>query len=324
VSRRAAGYGSEVAPPNVTIFISAGRCGTQWLAATMKRLYGEAIDVEHEPLRARYRSRRYFRRYDDPEAILRVPLVRRHFEHVANLDRPYVETGWPLYGAAPLFAERFGDRLRVVHLTRHPVPTALSQLALNFYADSPRDDEFTRVASLAPTDANVFHPEYAGRWSAMTPYEKCLYWWTEMSLFGLEFPERYPDIRFLRIRSEEVLSGNREQLERLCELMALPWHDGWLAGTNQSVDRWPRRIGRGVDPGAVRDHPATIDTARRLGYDAVDVDVVALRAHYRGAPWRRRLWRLRPSALRVAAAGRIRRLRVRRRRRRRRAERSST
>src|SRR5215211_2830823 len=105
----------SMTPSSVAIVLSPGRCGTQWLAATLGELYGDRLEAEHEPLGALYRPRRYFRRYDDPAAILEVERVREHFDRIERTDR-YIETGWPLYGAAPLFAERYADRLRVVHL----------------------------------------------------------------------------------------------------------------------------------------------------------------------------------------------------------------
>src|ERR671932_50974 len=117
----------------VVFFLSAGRCGTQWLAETLRR------------------------RYRDPEAILEVAEVARHLERIAAAPR-HVETGWPAFPALPLLAKRFAGRLRIVHLTRHPVPSAMSHAVHSSCAGSGRDDEYTRLATLAPTDRNVFQP----------------------------------------------------------------------------------------------------------------------------------------------------------------------
>lgn len=48
--------------------------------------------------------------------------------------------------------------------------------------------------------------------------------------------------------------------------------------------RWHHRTDREVDPEVVRRHPATVDVARRLGYDVRELDVEALEARYAGAP----------------------------------------
>jgi hypothetical protein len=268
---------------SVVIFLSTGRCGTQWLTESLRERYPGRLAVEHEPLGPLYQPRRYFRSYADPCAILAVPEVRRHIERIAA-EGHYVETGWPVFAALPLLAERFPGRLRVVHLTRHPVPTALSHLAHSSYAGSARDDGYTRLATLAPVDPNVFQPDYADRWHELSPYERCLFWWTEVNLFGLEFAEVYEKIPFMRATSEQLLAGDRDALERLVDFMQLPWDEGWVEQTNVVVDRWHHHTDRAIDPLQVLDHPRTVSTASQLGYDVVGVDAAALEARYRGEP----------------------------------------
>jgi hypothetical protein len=272
-----------VARPPIVAFLSTGRCGTQWLTAGLRALHPD-VAAEHEPIGPLYKPRRYFRRYHDPETMLAVPDVARHVERLAREPRPYVETGWPLFPALPLFAERFPDRLRIVHLTRHPVPSALSHLAHNSYAGSPRDDAYTRWATLGPSDPGVFQTEAAGRWAELTPYEKCLFWWTEVHLYGLEAPRRLSRIPFLRVRSEDLLGGTRSTLERLLDFMDLPWRDGWLEHAQRVVDRWRHHTDAKVDPLQVLSHPVTVDAASRLGYDAAEVDRDALASRYAGRP----------------------------------------
>lgn len=267
----------------LVVFLSTGRCGTQWLAATLRELSADSIEVEHEPLGPLYRPRRFFRCYEHPEAILEVPEVRRHVERIAQIDH-YVETGWPVFAAIPMLARRFPGRLRVVHLTRHPVPTALSHLAHSSYAGSARDDDYTRMATLGPVDANVRHPEYAERWSDLTPYEKCLYWWTEVHSFGLELPERLPDVPFMRVKAEEMLAGDEATLNRLASHIEIANGGALAALTNRTVDRWRHHTDLDVDPLQVLDHAATAAVAGRLGYSADDVDPDALRARYFGEP----------------------------------------
>jgi hypothetical protein len=267
----------------LVVFLSTGRCGTQWLTESLRELYAGSVEVEHEPLGPLYAPRRYFRRYDDPDAVLKVPAVARHVERIARIEH-YVETGWPLFPAIPMLARRFPDRLRVVHLTRHPVPTALSHLAHSSYAGSGRDDDFTRLATLAPSDPNVLHSEYAERWSDLTAYEKCLYWWTEVHSYGLELPERLPGIPFVRVKAERMLAGEEETLERLAAHLGLP-PDGRLAErTGRLVDRWHHHTDRAGDPLLVRDHAATMDVAARLGYSLGELDLDALHARYAGTP----------------------------------------
>src|SRR4051812_6059685 len=266
------------------VVLSTGRCGTQWLTKTLADLYGDSLRVEHEPIGPLYAPRRFFRDYAEPEGILAVPEVRAHVESIVASQRTYIETGWPLFAALPLFASMFGRDLRVIHLTRHPVPSALSHLAHSSYADSPRDDAYTRLATLGPSDPGVFQTGYAERWDALTPYEKCLFWVTEVGMFGLEFEQLFPEVPFLRVRSEAMLAGDRETLRRLVEHMSLAWDERWVARTGTRVDRWNHHTDQDVDPLLIERHPAAVETAMRLGYDPTAVDPDVLRDRYVGTP----------------------------------------
>jgi hypothetical protein len=267
----------------VVMFLSTGRCGTQWLTATLRELHPE-VRSEHEPIGPLYAPRRHFRRYLEPQRVLDEPAVADHLAGVLAERCPYVETGWPLFPSLPHLATAIPERLRVVHLTRHPVPTALSHLAHNSYAGSPRNDAFTRLATLGPGDPRVFQRRYAGRWKALTPYEKCLFWWTEVNLFGLEFARRFPDIPLLRIRSEALLSPTSELLPRMLEFAGIAFDERWEEAVGRPVDRWRHRTEHDVEPALVRDHPGTVETAARLGYTALEFDREALRARYVGKP----------------------------------------
>jgi hypothetical protein len=269
--------------PGLIAFLSVGRCGTQWLTENLRELYGERLEVEHEPIGPLYSPRRFFRRYEDSDAILSVPEVEAHVGRIER-SRHYIETGWPLFPALPLLAARFPDRLRVVHLTRHPVPSSLSHLAHSSYAGSGRDDAYTRLATLGPADPNVFQRDYSERWGHMSPYEKCLFWWTEVNMFALEFEERLPHIPLLRVKSEEMLAGDPGVLERLVEHMGLPFDERWPERTRRQVDRWHHRTDRDLDPMQIVRHPGTLETARRLGYGMDEIDLDALRARYSGEP----------------------------------------
>jgi hypothetical protein len=268
-----------------TMVLSTGRCGTQWLTETIADLYGDAVRVEHEPVGPLYSPRRFFRSYAHPAAVMAVPEVRAHVNRVAaRSDRPYVETGWPLFAALPLYALMFGSELRVIHLTRHPVPSALSHLAHSAYAGSARDDAYTRLATLGPSDPRVFQPAYADQWDELTPYEKCLFWVTEVGLFGLEFEERFPEVPFLRIKCERMLEGHRATLRALVTHIGLGWDERWVERTEERVDQWNHRTDIDLDPLAIERHPAALATAERLGYSGADVNLSALRERYYGIP----------------------------------------
>jgi hypothetical protein len=263
----------------VVAFLSTGRCGTQWLASGFAS-YHPDLEVEHEPIGVLYRPRRYFRRYEHPEAVLAERAVRDHFARIQAGPRPYVETGWPLFAALPLLAARFPDRLRVVHVTRDPVRCALSLLSHQSYAGSRLRSPVARWGTLGPKDRNVFHPEYASRWRKLSPYEKCLFFWTELGLYGLEFPERFPNIPFLRLKSEDLLAGDRDALEELLRFLDLTWSDGWLKHAGHSIDNWHFHTDEEMAPNEVLRHPATLQVADEFGYALDRLNGDALRARY--------------------------------------------
>ncbi len=263
----------------VVVFLSIGRCGTQWLAANFAELYGGSLEVEHEPLGGRYCPRRYFRSYANPEQMLEVAEVAEHVERVARTDY-YVETGWPVHAALPLLAARFPDRLRVVHLARHPVPSAVSQLSHNTWPGGP-PQELNRLAVLRPTDSNVFQPQYADQWEQLSAYEKTLFWWTEVHMFGLEFPARMAQIPCVRVQSERLLAGDRTELTRMLELMELDWDERWVERSSLMIDRWHHQTDRSFDPGLIARHSETLRTARELGYEPLEFDTAALDRRYK-------------------------------------------
>ena len=237
----------------MVMFLSAGHCGTDRLAGAIGNLYPD-VAVAHEPLGPRYAPRRFFRRYVDANAILAVPEVSAHVEWIERVERPYVETGWPLFPVLPLLAARMPDRLRVVHLTRHPVPTALAHLERGAYAGGARNDTYTRLATLGPKDRNVFQPEYASNWNGLSPYEKCLYWWTEIGMYGRELPGRIDGIPFLRVSAERIFGGDRAAVVKLLDFIGLPWREAWLDHA-EPTDRWFHPTDHEVNPLEIHRHP---------------------------------------------------------------------
>jgi hypothetical protein len=122
---------------NEALFVfSTGRCGTQWLARVLGRSGGERVQVTHEPLHSDYASRAMLGAGDpsrldpgDAQPIL---------EHVAHIEATlatgaYIECGHPSWSSLSYLLRRFAGRVRVLHLVRHPVPTAWSWVTHRAY-----------------------------------------------------------------------------------------------------------------------------------------------------------------------------------------------
>ena len=110
----------------VTFFITTARSGTQWLTAALREAYGDALVARHEPLGYRYRPKVTLRDPDALRALVRQPEIAAHFATIRTVsaERPYVEVGFPAYALAPALREEFGEALRLVQLTRHPLRVA--------------------------------------------------------------------------------------------------------------------------------------------------------------------------------------------------------
>lgn len=264
-----------------TFVLSTGRCGTQWLAWHLAQHYGPAARVEHEPLHDGYRPRRLLGLVDlerlAPEES--APILRHLAGVEAQLERgPYLEAGHPCWSALPHLAQRFRGRLRIIHLTRHPLPTALSWTTHMAFVP-PLLPHLREKVLLSPFDPGVAFPEYQEGWAAMEPFEKCLYYWAELNAFGLRL-EQELDVPWLRLSYEELFQG--EGLARLHAFLGLA-DSGNQGGTGEQVDIHRHIAPAWPDLALILRHPRVLETAAALGYDATQLDEAAWQARYRNS-----------------------------------------
>jgi hypothetical protein len=267
---------------NFAVFVlSTGRCGTQWLAAHLQRTYPDRFQVEHEPLHNAYAPRRTLtaRTMADlaPEAAEQ---VLAHVEGIETclMQRGYLECGHPCWSTIPALADRFRGRVRVVHLVRHPVPTAFSWLTHGAY-QPPILSHSPEKVLLSPFDPGIRLTEYRERWEGLTPFEKCLYYWAEVNLFGLAQQEIL-EAPWLRLTYEELFFA--EGLERLLKFLELPLADTLSVAKAESVDRFRYLTTARPDLDLLARHPQIIEAAGEFGYAAEEIDSAALQRRYRG------------------------------------------
>lgn len=268
--------------PTTTFFLSSGRCGTQWLTRHLQRIYGDVADVVHEPIHSGYRPRNYFRAFERLDEMLEDPIVHAHVERIrTRIDRgrTYVETGWPSYAAVPLFAELFPGDVGLVQLVRHPVPTALSLASTIWKFDAPGwGPEKWQLLSLPdPSSTGAVECGYED-WETLTPYEHCLFWWTQVHLYAEELHERLPDVPFTRLRAEALFAGDTPSFETLTSFIGLPWRPAVLR--SRAVDAFGGKSAGSTNWELIRKYPVTMDLARALGYDPEDVDTKGLERRY--------------------------------------------
>jgi hypothetical protein len=259
--------------------LSTGRCGTQWLAHLFTAGLGDRAVVAHEPLGDDYAPDAMLGA-GDPEN-LDPRLAEAILEHVAEIEgtldtRDYVECGHPLWSSLPYLLRRFAGRSRVVHLVRHPVPTAFSWLTMSAYTP-PFGTHLQEKVPLSPFDAGVRFPSYRERWPALTPYEKALFYWAEVNAFALRL-EREAGAPWLRVRFEDLVGG--VALPRLLEFAGA---DTAAAPPSGVVDKFYYHTDCRSDPRLIEEHPEVVRVARELGYDPLAFDAERLRLRHAGA-----------------------------------------
>ena len=265
-----------------TFIFSSGRCGTQWLAKYLSENYADLSVIIHEPLYTYYLPRQLLgmedlTKSDNWELIL--DHAGRIEQHLGTIS--YIECGWPCFAAVRYFAERFKGRIRVVHLTRHPVLTAASMVTHHYYQSDTRLDQLAETALLTPFDAGARFPGYRDRWDEYKPFEKCLYLWAEIHALGLHLEDTL-DVPWLRLKYEDLFK--EDGLDRFLGFLGLPRRDSMYAALDQWFDAYSYKTTRSLDVDAYARHPSVVSVARELGYEALDMDEKKIRQRYEHAP----------------------------------------
>ncbi len=269
---------------NAFFILSTGRCGTQWIAAQLAAAYGARYHVEHEPLHSGYQSRRLIR--GNSFDVLPPADTQPIRAHLARIERcleqsNYLECGHPCWGALPLLAKQLQGSMRVIHLTRHPLPTALSWLTHGAF-QTPLLPHLIEKILVSPDDEGLAFPEYRSRWAHMTPFEKCLYYWLEVNALGTgaRYDERI-GVPCVRISYENLFGG--DGLEQLLDFLELPRNETLRAARIEPVDQFRYLTMERPALDLVQQHPRVLEMAGALGYAGTHgLDIPALTRRYTG------------------------------------------
>ncbi len=96
-------------------------------------------------------------------------------------------------------------------------------------------------------------------------------------------PVALDGIPFLRVSAERILGGDRAAVAELLGFIGLPWREAWVERA-EPIDRWFHPTDHEVNPLEIHRHPATVEVARRLGYELSGLNLGALLARYDGEP----------------------------------------
>jgi hypothetical protein len=255
--------------------LSTGRCGTQWLASVLKEICGESVEIMHEPLGDDYAARRMLAAGNPAKLAPDVaePILAHldAIEHTLE-TRSYIECGHPSWSTMPYLIERFAGRIRVVHLVRHPVPTAWSWVTQTAYCP-PMGPHVREKVLLSPFDEGIRLTSLRDRWAGMTPYEKALFYWAEVNTFGLDLG-RSATVPWMQVRIEDLVRG-----DALSRLLAFAGVDVASAPIGV-VDDYRAYSEFWCDSRLIFRHPEVLGVARELGYDPLEFDEPKLRKRY--------------------------------------------
>jgi hypothetical protein len=268
----------------VVFFVTTARSGTQWAAAKLRDAYPELLVVEHEPLKYRYEPRTHIRDIGRLRRLAGRPDIRAHLDHIHDIagERTYVEVGFPAFAMAPILREEFGDRLRIIQLTRHPVRVAAS-IVTHHWFDGTRPD-IERCIVPTPLDPGSALHDYAGRWNQMSAFEKALCFWYEVHTFGVEQEAMSPPGTFARFQFERILTDPDVQ-SQFCDVLGLPPAMDWEQAPAERVDKNRHHTSQPIDWSAAEHLPEVRQLASELGYELDEVDQAELAHRYACTPF---------------------------------------
>jgi len=131
----------------------------------------------------------------------------------------------------------------------------------------------------------------------MSPFEKALFYWIEVHLYGLEVRDALPSVPFLQLTFEDLMAQTAAH-ERLVAFLNVPYRQEWSKALTRRVDNHRRTTVDTIDPAEVNKHPEIIALAERFGYHVGEIQKRSFMRRYRGSWITRTLRRLKRALVR--------------------------
>ena len=261
---------------NVCVTITTGRSGSTFLQNVFRRNYPESRGILHESLHpGKAKPARFHRDYS--AAALADPAVRAHLDGWDGLlqSGPVVDFGWVLGLLAPALRQRYGERLKVLTLTAHPVSVAASFANRGHYAVN-RNREW----AIDPFRETARFPQYCARWERMSAFERGLYRWLEITSFGVEYTQVLPAADSLSFRSSELFK-DPQRIRRIAGLIGFADQELSLeVDRNESLDFHVERRPLREEWRRVYDMPEVMELAISMGFDMEEASLRQLVRRY--------------------------------------------
>jgi hypothetical protein len=125
-----------------------------------------------------------------------------------------------------------------------------------------------------PDRSRCAHPEFAGAWTCMTPFEKNLWRWGEYHLFALAVHEQHPEVPYLKLLSSDLFQ-DANSLGVIANFYGLPNRTILPKPEfrNETHPNLTSAISIGKEWKRYGDYPYILELAKTLG---VPPDVAAL------------------------------------------------
>lgn len=258
------------------LFINAGRSGSSYLYNIFSNYLAQEYYSSHESLKSNITlpkvNNRAYTKTEVDKILKENPSIDDWIIKVREqlLEKTVIEFGWTFAHLAPVLAHLFPNQFKVILLHRNPVFFAASRATMgNYYHNSFYNDKSHEIS---PFDDNSSIKYYKDKWNSMTPFEKCMYWWYNIALEGLEFSEYFPAVPFLIIKSEDIFN-NKKELEKIIEFVGqntnlLP--DVINVGQNLLIARTYESFPLNDSWQSYKKHPKIIELAIQLGHEFND------------------------------------------------------
>lgn len=265
---------------HATFVISTGRCATQWFADKLAAHYQDLAIVRHEPIDGAYKPRFYFRAYNRRENVEFSKAIKDHLSFIENAVRKshYIEVGWPAYGALPFIISRLNADVKVIHLYRHPANVAASLTTHDVYSRGAWSESF----AISPSDYGVVQDCLQGKkWKAMSQFEKCLFWWTEINYWALNLRKTFEGVPWLSVKYEDVFSENGgREIRKVLAFLSLPARGVFLNSLGDRIDRFSLKTDAKIDARSINNYPKAVELMQKLGYGLGDIDILNMKKRY--------------------------------------------
>lgn len=262
---------------SLVLCLSAGRSGTQWLAKIIEECCSRDVVVTHEPISYNYMPKLTLRGKMFESVYRECKILRDHLEYIDDLlssGKNYVELGWPIFSWIPFFVEKYKTRVRLIHLTRHPVYYACSHATHNYYRPEVRSDGYVKYAQLDPYDLGVKHKEYRDIWNGLTVYEKCLYQWLEIHDYALDLHEHYPDVKYVLVKMEDMIKMESSSIQAIADITGIERQRIQSSSIAKVVvDKFRGKTRIGWNLKCIHNHGEVIRMANLLGYKVDNFDI---------------------------------------------------